>query len=198
MARTQSRRRSSPSAGCVVAVCGRHPRGRGHDGLHHRVVDRSSRRDSRLRRPSGAARRMGSRPWPRPGGHSRGEPPISASLRRPGARRTSPSCGRPAPSPSTPGPAVCRWRAGPPPAGRTWFLETPPHFPARVSSSPIGSSPRDLLVQTSHVRPDSVHTSYLTGVAWMSHLDRFAESPAMRSPDPSPAGLSGTASGAMP
>jgi len=43
------------------------------------------------------------------------------------------------------------------------------------------------LVQVTYVRPDSVHTSYLTGVAWMSHTLRFVLHPGFQ--DPGTAGM---------
>jgi hypothetical protein len=49
----------------------------------------------------------------------------------------------------------------------------------------MGKHSRDYLVQTSYVRPDHVHTSYLAGVAWMSHLDRFVLHPGYAGPGPS-------------
>ena len=38
------------------------------------------------------------------------------------------------------------------------------------------------LVEQTYVRPDSVHTSYLSGVAWMSHRLRFALHPGYQDP----------------
>lgn len=37
-------------------------------------------------------------------------------------------------------------------------------------------------LQITYLRPDSVHTSYLTGVAWMSHNDRFVLHPGYQEP----------------
>jgi hypothetical protein len=64
----------------------------------------------------------------------------------------------------------------------------PPDSPALPGEGvfvPLGRLSRDYLVQTSYVRPDHVHTSYLTGVAWMSHLDRFVLHPGYAEPGPS-------------
>lgn len=44
------------------------------------------------------------------------------------------------------------------------------------------------LVQVTYVRPDTVHTSYLTGVAWMSHRLRFVLHPGYE--DPGTSGMS--------
>jgi hypothetical protein len=44
------------------------------------------------------------------------------------------------------------------------------------------------LVQVTYVRPDAVHTSYLTGLAWMSHRMRFVLHPGYE--DPGTAGMS--------
>jgi len=44
------------------------------------------------------------------------------------------------------------------------------------------------VVQFAYLRPDSVHTSYLTGVAWMSHTLRFVLHPGFQ--DPGTAGMS--------
>lgn len=44
------------------------------------------------------------------------------------------------------------------------------------------------VVQIAYVRPDTVHTSYLTGVAWMSHTLRFVLHPGFE--DPGTAGMS--------
>ena len=44
------------------------------------------------------------------------------------------------------------------------------------------------VVQVTFVRPDTVHTSYLTGVAWMSHTLRFVLHPGYQ--DPGTAGMS--------
>ncbi len=43
-------------------------------------------------------------------------------------------------------------------------------------------------LQIAYVRPDSIHTSYLTGVAWMSHTLRFVLHPGYE--DPGTAGMS--------
>jgi len=57
-----------------------------------------------------------------------------------------------------------------------------PALPGEGVFVPVASGTNGNLVQTSHVRPDSVHTSYLTGVAWMSHLDRFVLHPGYTEP----------------
>jgi hypothetical protein len=44
----------------------------------------------------------------------------------------------------------------------------------------------DPLIQVTYVRPDSVHTSYLTGVAWMSHRLRFVLHPGFQDPGLTP------------
>ena len=44
------------------------------------------------------------------------------------------------------------------------------------------------VVQVTYMRPDTVHTSYLTGVAWMSHTLRFVLHPGFQ--DPGTAGMS--------
>lgn len=44
----------------------------------------------------------------------------------------------------------------------------------------------DPLIQVTYVRPDSVHTSYLTGVAWMSHRVRFVLHPGFEDPGLAP------------
>ncbi len=53
---------------------------------------------------------------------------------------------------------------------------------------PAATTAAGPLVQVTYLRPDSVHTSYLTGVAWMSHTLRFVLHPG--SQDPGTAGMS--------
>ncbi len=48
------------------------------------------------------------------------------------------------------------------------------------------------VIQVTYVRPDNVHTSYLTGVAWMSHTLRFVLHPGFQ--DPGTSGMSETSS----
>jgi hypothetical protein len=47
---------------------------------------------------------------------------------------------------------------------------------------PTVTSTTGPLVQETYVRPDAVHTSYLTGIAWMSHRLRFALHPGYQDP----------------
>ncbi len=63
-------------------------------------------------------------------------------------------------------------------------MSTPAHqpLPGEGVFAPIGRDSRDALVQTTFVRPDALHTSYLTGVAWMSHQLRFALHPGYQEP----------------
>ena len=86
--------------------------------------------------------------------------------------------------PLNPRPSGLSLASGPAPSRPHMVPPDSPALPGEGVFVPIGSSPRDLLVQTSHVRPDSVHTSYLTGVAWMSHLDRFVLHPGYAEPGP--------------
>jgi hypothetical protein len=47
---------------------------------------------------------------------------------------------------------------------------------------PVVTSSSGPLVQETYVRPDTVHTSYLTGLAWMSHRLRFGLHPGYQDP----------------
>ena len=62
---------------------------------------------------------------------------------------------------------------------------TPPVSPALPGEGvyvPVVKSALGPLVQETFVRPDSIHTSYLTGVAWMSHTLRFVLHPGFQDP----------------
>jgi hypothetical protein len=63
-------------------------------------------------------------------------------------------------------------------------LRTPvlPSLPHEGVFVPTGPSAAQTFVQYTYVRPDRVHTSYLAGVAWMSHLDRFVLHPGYQEP----------------
>ncbi|MEO6821358.1 MAG: phosphodiester glycosidase family protein [Candidatus Nanopelagicales bacterium] len=61
-----------------------------------------------------------------------------------------------------------------------------PALPGEGVYVPVVSSAAGPLVQQTFVRPDTVHTSYLTGVAWMSHTLHFVLHPGFQNP-----GLSG-------
>jgi hypothetical protein len=69
-------------------------------------------------------------------------------------------------------------------------LSTPvtPALPGEGVFVPASSTKAGPLVQFTYVRPDTVHTSYLTGVAWMSHTLRFVLHPGFQ--DPGTAGMS--------
>ena len=56
-----------------------------------------------------------------------------------------------------------------------------PALPGEGVFVPV-SATADPLIQVTYVRPDSVHTSYLTGVAWMSHRLRFVLHPGFEDP----------------
>ena len=56
-----------------------------------------------------------------------------------------------------------------------------PALPGEGVFVPVNST-GDPLIQVTFVRPDSVHTSYLTGVAWMSHKMRFVLHPGFEDP----------------
>ena len=51
-----------------------------------------------------------------------------------------------------------------------------------VVFTPAGNGPGRYLIQTTMVRPDAVHTSYLTGVAWMSHKLLYTLHPGYQEP----------------
>ena len=69
-------------------------------------------------------------------------------------------------------------------------LSTPvtPALPGEGVFVPAASTKAGPLVQFTYVRPDTVHTSYLTGVAWMSHSLHFVLHPGFQ--DPGTAGMS--------
>lgn len=46
----------------------------------------------------------------------------------------------------------------------------------------VGGAKRHGDLQITYMRPDTVHTSYLTGIAWMSHKDRFVLHPGNQDP----------------
>ncbi len=65
---------------------------------------------------------------------------------------------------------------------------TPPVAPALAGEGVFvaaGDTAQGPLLQTTFVRPDSVHTSFLTGVAWLSHTLRFELHPGFQDPGPS-------------
>ncbi|MBI1378502.1 MAG: hypothetical protein GC157_13610 [Frankiales bacterium] len=67
----------------------------------------------------------------------------------------------------------------------------PPVSPALAGEGvyvPVVKRKTGDLIQVTYVRPDSVHTSYLTGVAWMSHTLRFVLHPGFQ--DPGTSGMS--------
>jgi hypothetical protein len=57
-----------------------------------------------------------------------------------------------------------------------------PALPHEGQFAPIGPGAAGESVQIAYVRPDSVHTSYLTGIAWMSGRDRFVLHPGQADP----------------
>ena len=57
-----------------------------------------------------------------------------------------------------------------------------PALPGEGVYVPVVKSTKGDLVQFTYVRPDSVHTSYLTGVAWMSHTLKFVLHPGFQDP----------------
>jgi hypothetical protein len=57
-----------------------------------------------------------------------------------------------------------------------------PALPHEGQFAPIGPGPAGRSIQISYVRPDSVHTSYLTGIAWISGKDRFVLHPGQADP----------------
>ena len=63
-------------------------------------------------------------------------------------------------------------------------LVTPvkPTLPGEGSFAAVGGAGRLGDLQVAYVRPDPVHTSYLAGIAWMSHKDRFALHPGFQDP----------------
>ena len=63
-----------------------------------------------------------------------------------------------------------------------------PALPGEGVYVPAVMTPSGPLVQVTYVRPDAVHTSYLTGVAWMSHRMRFVLHPGYE--DPGTGGMS--------
>ena len=63
-----------------------------------------------------------------------------------------------------------------------------PALPGEGVYVPVVSSAAGPLVQQTFLRPDAVHTSYLTGVAWMSHTLRFVLHPGFQ--DPGVSGMS--------
>jgi len=69
-------------------------------------------------------------------------------------------------------------------------LSTPvtPALPGEGVFVPAASTKAGPLVQFTYVRPDTVHTSYLTGVAWMSHTLHFVLHPGFQ--DPGTTGMS--------
>jgi hypothetical protein len=69
-------------------------------------------------------------------------------------------------------------------------LSTPvtPALPGEGVFVPASSTKAGRLVQFTYVRPDTVHTSYLTGVAWMSHTLKFVLHPGFQ--DPGTTGMS--------
>ena len=63
-----------------------------------------------------------------------------------------------------------------------------PALPGEGVYVPAVTTSAGALVQVTYLRPDTVHTSYLTGVAWMSHRLRFVLHPGYE--DPGTSGLS--------
>jgi hypothetical protein len=63
-----------------------------------------------------------------------------------------------------------------------------PALPGEGVYVPVVRSTKGPLIQVTFVRPDTVHTSYLTGVAWMSRSLRFVLHPGFQ--DPGLAGMS--------
>ena len=57
-----------------------------------------------------------------------------------------------------------------------------PALPGEGVYVPVVKTAKGGLVQFTFVRPDSVHTSYLTGVAWMSHTLKFVLHPGFQDP----------------
>ncbi len=62
-----------------------------------------------------------------------------------------------------------------------------PALPGEGVFVPQGPQAGGPLVQVTYVRPDTQHTSYLTGVVWISHTARFVLHPGFQDPGPSPA-----------
>ena len=63
-----------------------------------------------------------------------------------------------------------------------------PELPGEGVFVPAVTTKAGPVVQVTYVRPDSVHTSFLTGVAWMSHTLKFVMHPGYQ--DPGTAGMS--------
>jgi hypothetical protein len=63
-----------------------------------------------------------------------------------------------------------------------------PALPGEGVYVPMVKSAAGDLVQVTYMRPDAVHTSYLTGVAWMSHTLKFVLHPGFQ--DPGTSGMS--------
>jgi Phosphodiester glycosidase len=63
-------------------------------------------------------------------------------------------------------------------------LPTPasPALPGEGKFHAMGPSAHPGELQIAYVRPDALHTSYLTGIAWMSHKDRFVLHPGYQEP----------------
>lgn len=57
-----------------------------------------------------------------------------------------------------------------------------PALPGEGVYVPVVRSTKGPLIQVTYVRPDTVHTSYLTGVAWMSRSLRFVLHPGFQDP----------------
>jgi hypothetical protein len=81
------------------------------------------------------------------------------------------------------------------PAGATLLALQPrmsspdsPELPGEGVFVPAVTTKAGPVVQVTYVRPDSVHTSFLTGVAWMSHTLRFVLHPGYQ--DPGTSGMS--------
>lgn len=63
-----------------------------------------------------------------------------------------------------------------------------PELPGEGVFVPAVTTKAGPVIQVTYVRPDSVHTSFLTGVAWMSHTLKFVMHPGYQ--DPGTAGMS--------
>jgi hypothetical protein len=63
-----------------------------------------------------------------------------------------------------------------------------PALPGEGVFVPVAAAGGAPLVQVTYVRPDAVHTSYLTGVVWMSHTVKLVLHPGFQ--DPGTAGMS--------
>ena len=63
-------------------------------------------------------------------------------------------------------------------------IDTPakPALPGEGKFIASGGKGHQVDLQITYVRPDQVHTSYLTGIAWMSHNDRFVLHPGFQEP----------------